>query len=617
MANIEKISVGGTSYDVRDANAAHALTDIATAGDNVTFTTPTIDDYSIQGTGVTVTSGVASGFTTSSYIYKAGLWSQVAAAGAFEFQIKFKLTSLPSDNRLTHIKSGSYGYDMFDIYFTSGGSVGIKIGNDYFGSASSTVGTGVDYWLKFIQNVDTSRVIKLSTDGINFTDIITNITSGTFAASSENFVLGAFPGSYTFAGSIDLTETNFKDSNGNVIWAASAPAGLPFINATVPTVDQTYSSSSTNAQSGVAINNAKFIRNLATGTNALSIGGGYASSQNWAVNIGSASQATCASGIAIGSGAKALTTSYSTAVGVDASATKGVAIGAYSVASNNAIALGNGTSASLTTSASGLNAIALGQQAVASGSQSIMIGTGESNAAFSIQLGYGMNSTANTFSVGLSASNNYRLLESDGTIPSARMPSDVLKNIATATNSYSFAGALVDTANPRSYSLAIGPNATNTSNYSMAIGMNARAAGSGTAVGLNARHWGSCNYSTSLGREATIGVSPSTGANYAMALGGQAVATANGAIQIGKGTNSTASSLSVGLVDGSGNGSSYTLLKSDGKIPGERMALQGAGAPTTATVGSVGQFYVDTTNQVGYMCVSDASSTYVWKQITA
>ena len=40
---------------------------------------------------------------------------------------------------------------------------------------------------------------------------------------------------------------------------------------------------------------------------------------------------------------------------------------------------------------------------------------------YSIQIGYGENWTANTMSVGLSDSNNYRLLDSDGTIPEARL----------------------------------------------------------------------------------------------------------------------------------------------------------------------------------------------------
>ena len=44
-----------------------------------------------------------------------------------------------------------------------------------------------------------------------------------------------------------------------------------------------------------------------------------------------------------------------------------------------------------------------------------------STASYAIQIGRGTNSTANTFSVGLSASNNYQLLDSNGTIPEARL----------------------------------------------------------------------------------------------------------------------------------------------------------------------------------------------------
>lgn len=47
------------------------------------------------------------------------------------------------------------------------------------------------------------------------------------------------------------------------------------------------------------------------------------------------------------------------------------------------------------------------------------------------------------------------------------------------------------------------------------------------------------------------------------------------------------------------------------------ISLSGASAPTSATEGFVGQFYVDTTNGTGYMCVSASGGTYTWKQITA
>jgi hypothetical protein len=48
-------------------------------------------------------------------------------------------------------------------------------------------------------------------------------------------------------------------------------------------------------------------------------------------------------------------------------------------------------------------------------------------ASYCIQLGQGYNGIANTFSVGLSSSNNYRLLDADGTIPADRLPNAINK----------------------------------------------------------------------------------------------------------------------------------------------------------------------------------------------
>ena len=45
----------------------------------------------------------------------------------------------------------------------------------------------------------------------------------------------------------------------------------------------------------------------------------------------------------------------------------------------------------------------------------------QAKATYAIQIGRGTNNTANTFSVGLSSSDNYRLLNSDGTVPTARL----------------------------------------------------------------------------------------------------------------------------------------------------------------------------------------------------
>lgn len=130
------------------------------------------------------------------------------------------------------------------------------------------------------------------------------------------------------------------------------------------TVDQVYDSTSANAQSGVAINGAGFLKNTATGANALTIDG-TATTATSAVNIGKTSTA--------GGG-------YSTALG-------------YYAASN--------------------------------GSRSTSIGYGArigGSAPDAIQIGNGTNSTGKTFCVGFYNTGNYQLLDgSTGIIPYQRI----------------------------------------------------------------------------------------------------------------------------------------------------------------------------------------------------
>lgn len=103
-------------------------------------------------------------------------------------------------------------------------------------------------------------------------------------------------------------------------------------------VDQVYDGTSENAQSGVAINNAKFLRNTATGSNSLTIDG-IASNKTNSINIG-----------------------------------------AQSTVNNNSVALG------YYATASGLKSVALGL-------------TANAFAQNSIQIGSGANSTENTLQV--------------------------------------------------------------------------------------------------------------------------------------------------------------------------------------------------------------------------
>lgn len=134
-----------------------------------------------------------------------------------------------------------------------------------------------------------------------------------------------------------------------------------------------------------------YTANSATGTDSVGIGTGVTSADNNSVAIGKNAQTGGNNGVAIGQSSKA-TYGSSTAIGSSAQAT---------ASAGNAF----GTSSQ----ASGTGALAVGYGAKAS-------------ATYAIQLGYGTNSTANTLSVGLSSSNNYQLLDSTGTIPSARLP---------------------------------------------------------------------------------------------------------------------------------------------------------------------------------------------------
>ena len=151
----------------------------------------------------------------------------------------------------------------------------------------------------------------------------------------------------------------------------------------IPTVDQTFDGTSQNAQSGVAISNAKFIRNTATGSSSITILG-TATSGIGATNIGYDAEASI---------------DFATALGYDAKASN-----------LHSVALGTGANAS------GYVSIALGHHAIAS----------ESSA---IQIGYGTNSTAKTLNIGFYENNtNWQLLDgTTGLIPDARISTNIAR----------------------------------------------------------------------------------------------------------------------------------------------------------------------------------------------
>lgn len=183
-----------------------------------------------------------------------------------------------------------------------------------------------------------------------------------------------------------------------------------------------------------------------------------------------------------------------------------------------------------------------------------------------------------------------------------------VQNTATGTDALTLLGTAANST--KALNIGVGSQATNV--CTTVVGNAARASSGGaTAIGCNARATAYCATAVGGSNAADASYASSTDA---IALGHYARATADSAIQIGYGENNTAHTLAIGL----SHNDTYTLLKSDGTIPGERMSLQGTTAPDTTTVGSIGQFYVDTTTSTGYMCVGIDTTTpsYTWKQIT-
>lgn len=136
--------------------------------------------------------------------------------------------------------------------------------------------------------------------------------------------------------------------------------------------------------------------------------------------------------------------------------------------------------------------------------------------------------------------------------------------------------------------IGIGQNASIHTNGNIAIGKNSSAMNYGSiAIGEN-----------------------SSATNSNIALGYNSKSSASDAIQIGRGTNSTPNSFQVNN-DNIYKSDTHTLTVQNAEINGTPAygVLSGTSAPTTTTVGAVGQFYLDTTNKQLYQCMSITTET--------
>lgn len=151
------------------------------------------------------------------------------------------------------------------------------------------------------------------------------------------------------------------------------------------------------------------------------------------------------------------------------------------------------------------------------------------------------------------------------------------------------------------------------------------------------------NASASVGK--TVAILGTASANSSIAIGDSSLAAGSDSLSFGNSTASSASSVAfpygvastkgifqIGTNSGSGvskgyNDTQYRLLTGlydpqsahDAATKGYVDPTTDSSAPTTATVGRLGQIQIDTTTATAYMCVAVDTVTpaYTWKQITA
>jgi autotransporter adhesin len=107
---------------------------------------------------------------------------------------------------------------------------------------------------------------------------------------------------------------------------------------------------------------------------------------------------------------------------------EGINIGASSSSWSSSVVIGK----SALSQAS--NTVAIGNSSLAQASGSVALGQGaKAKSTNAIQIGAGMNSTANTLSIGLGNNNNYQLLDATGVIPDARISNNIARSADLTT----------------------------------------------------------------------------------------------------------------------------------------------------------------------------------------
>lgn len=325
-------------------------------------------------------------------------WSYIGSEGAYYTKGEADSTFVPQTRTVNgKALSGNISLTYSDV------------GADASGSANTAETNAKNYADSLASNYATAaQGAKADTalqSGDNISELVNNAGYITGITSSDvTTALGytpyssANPSGYTSnVGTVTSVNNNLPDANGNVTISTgrtyTAGTGIGITNDVISVTSPTLVNRANNTSDLTICPNSTSAHPATANNSAINIGEDSESLKYHAVAVGGGSKSYSGNSIALGYGAKAgnllqqNTTGYAIAIGYSAEAKNG-------------------------------NSIAIGSFAVARGD-------------FSVQIGYGTNSEANSFYVSTSDTNNWKMLGSDGKIPSGRL------TIATSVSSSS------------------------------------------------------------------------------------------------------------------------------------------------------------------------------------
>ena len=210
----------------------------ADSGFGVSYETETQQEtgYTVAGSPSITSAGVASGFTTSDYIVEDNIYLGYGVASSFELNIAFSIPSAVGDQSHLLISADTtselyYSYGGILLYVRdNSGENKLRLGlySDEYNAilsptwSNTTILPNTKYYVKITFNGSEYK-LRLSTDGITYTDEI-SVASSTKVLQSVVWNIGGARGrSVPFTGSIYLADTNLT-VNGNLVWKAFTPA---------------------------------------------------------------------------------------------------------------------------------------------------------------------------------------------------------------------------------------------------------------------------------------------------------------------------------------------------------------------------------------------------------